>query len=190
MSCTCRKLKFVYNIRPLRTWHSECWASISQEKGMFPLEGRMHLVPFHYINPVSLHIPLSCFGKQKKNKKPKLLNPSESSRQMQSPSPTPPDMKTVTFTPALRSPPPQICEFFIFGLLRCLTSKPPCFPLKTFLFALYISALSPFCPLFFNMSIFSCLFYFIFSLPPFARICRSPSRPPSALARPILALRW
>lgn len=100
--------------------------------------------------------------KKTKNQKKKLLNPAESSRQMQSPSPTPPDMKTVTFTPALRSPPPQICEFFIFGLLRCLTSKPPCFPLKTFLFALYISALSPFCPLFFNMSIFFLPFLFHF----------------------------
>lgn len=97
---------------------------------------------------------------------------------MQSPSPTPPDMKTVTFTPALRSPPPQICEFFIFGLLRCLTSKPPCFPLKTFLFVLYISALSPFCPLFFNMSTFFLPFLFHF-LPASLRSHLPLSLPPS-----------
>lgn len=56
--------------------------------------------------------------------------------------------------------------FLIFHLLRCLTPVPPCFPSKTFLFALYISALSPFCPLFFYMSIFlSFLFHFLPTYP-------------------------
>lgn len=107
---------------------------------------------------------------ERKRAQTKVLNPAESSRQTQSPSPAPPDMKTLTFTPAAPPPSPHLLLllfhiyqfFFIFSLLRCLTSKPPCFPLKTFLFALDISALSPFCPLFFNMSIFSpWLFYFI-----------------------------
>lgn len=55
--------------------------------------------------------------------------------------------------------------------------KPVCFPLKTFLFALYISALSPSCPLRPNTSFFLTLFYFIFSLPPsfFSRSVPLPS---------------
>lgn len=123
---------------------------------------------------------------ERKRAQTKVLNPAESSRQRQSPSPAPPDMKTLTFTPAAPPPPPphlllllHIHQFFfIFSLLRCLTSKPPCFPLKTFLFALDISALSPFCPLFFNMSIFSpWLFYFI--PPPPLPLLSFSSFPPS-----------
>lgn len=76
---------------------------------------------------------------------------------------------------------------FIFSLLRCLTPKPPCFPLKTFLFALYISALSPFCPLFFNMSIFFLPFLFHFlpptSLPPSLSL-HLPLYPSSILSLP------
>lgn len=87
-----------------------------------------------------------------------MLNSAKSTCQRQFPSPTHSDIKMVTFSPPLQSSPSQVCEFFIFSLLRCLTPMPPCFPLKTFLFALYISALSPFCPLFFNMSIFLSLF--------------------------------
>lgn len=60
----------------------------------------------------------------------------------------------------------RVFFFLIFHLLRCLTPVPPCFPSKTFLFALYISALSPFCPLFFYMSIFlSFLFHFLPTYP-------------------------
>lgn len=105
----------------------------------------------------------SCCEKKKKNNNKKLLNSAKSTCQRQFPSPTNSDIKMVTFSPTLQSSPSQVCEFFIyfffiFSLLRCLTPMPPCFPLKTFLFALYISALSPFCPLLFNMSIFLSLF--------------------------------
>lgn len=51
---------------------------------------------------------------------------------------------------------------FIFCLLRRLTPKPPCFPLKTFLFALYISALSAFALCFSICLLFSpFLFHFL-----------------------------
>ncbi len=127
------------------------------------------MVLFVHKNPISPSV-LPCLKKNKN--KTKLLNPTESSRQVQFPSLTPPDMEMVTFTPTLHSsPPPQVWEFFIFTLLHRLTPKPPCFPLKTFLFALYISALSPFAPCF-SICLFSHPFYFIFSLPPFFCISR------------------
>lgn len=73
-------------------------------------------------------------------------------------------MEMVTFTPTLPSPPLQVLRVFIFSLLRCLTPKPPCFPLKTFLFALYISALFA-CALCFSICLFFSPFLFHF-LPP------------------------
>lgn len=129
------------------------------------LKGSVRWIP----STVKAHCPflnVSCCRKKKKKKKKKtkLLNSAKSTCQRQFPSPTHSDIKMVTFSPTLQSPPSQVCEvfflfiFFIFRLLRCLTPMPPCFPLKTFLFALYISPLSPFCPLFFNMSIFLSLF--------------------------------
>ncbi|CAB1433547.1 unnamed protein product [Pleuronectes platessa] len=50
--------------------------------------------------PVSLSILLPAFKK--------LLNPTESSRQVQFPSPPLSDMEMVTFTPTLPSPPPRM----------------------------------------------------------------------------------
>ncbi len=64
----------------------------------------------------------------------KLLNPTESSRQVQFPSPTPPDMEMVTFTPTLHSPPPppQVREFLF--LVYCVASRQSLcvFPWKPF----------------------------------------------------------
>lgn len=75
-------------------------------------------------------------------------------------------------------------SFFIFSLLRRLTPKPPCFPLKTFLFALYISALSPFA-LCFSICLFSSPFWFHF-LPPSLPLHLPLYSSPSILA----SLRW
>lgn len=124
----------------------------------------------------------SCCGqnKTKQNKKNKKNNNKQNCWILQnppvkdnSPSPIHSDIKMVTFSPTLQlqSPPSQVCEgfffyYYYFSLLRCLTPVPPCFPSKTFLFAPYISALSPVCPLFFNMSIFlSFLFHFLPTYP-------------------------
>lgn len=107
---------------------------------------------------------------RKKQNQTKLLNSAKSTCQRQFPSPTHSDIKMVTFSPTLQSLLPRFVRVFffiiIFSLLRCLTPVPPCFPSKTFLFAFYISALSSFCPLFFNMSIFlSFLFHFLSTYP-------------------------
>lgn len=106
-------------------------------------------------------IHASCCEKQNKIK---LLISAQSTCQRQFPSPTHSDIKLVTFSPTVQSPPFQVCEgffyfyFFYFYFIALPHANASMFSLKTFLFALYISALSPFCPLFFNMSIFLSLF--------------------------------
>lgn len=65
---------------------------------------------------------------------------------MQSPSPTPSDMKMVTFSPTLHSPPPQVCEFLF--LVYCIAARQ----------SLHVFPWKPFCLL----SIF--LHYLLFAL--------------------------
>lgn len=158
-----------------------CSTSISHEKGMFPYKTECIWLPW---NKTARCPPLSFFLALKK-KKEKLLNPTESSRQMQFPSPTPPwhgDGDIYPHAPLSSSS--GLGVFFIFSLLRRLTPKPPCFPLKTFLFALYISALSPFA-LCFSICLFSSPFWFHF-LPPSLPLHLPLYSSPSILA----SLRW
>lgn len=93
------------------------WAG---RRARFPREGRVHWLCSHSsAKPLSLHIPLPRCAEDKS----KVLNPAQSSRQMQSPSPAPPDLKTLTFTPA---PPPlsssHLPVFFLF-LAYCVASR-------------------------------------------------------------------
>lgn len=86
---------------------------------------------------------------------------------MQSPSPTPPDMKMVTFTPMLHSPLPQVCEFLF--LVYCVASRQSLhvFPWKPFcLLSIFLHYL-PFA-LCFSICLFFSLFLISFSssLPP------------------------
>lgn len=115
----------------------------------------------------------------------KLLNPTESGRQVQFPSPTHPDMEMVTFTPTLHSPPLQVWEFLF--LVYCVASRQSLhvFPRKPFcLLSTFLHYLP--LPSAFQYVYFSPRFYLIFSLPPF--LCISLSHP---LSLSILALpRW
>lgn len=129
-------------------------------------------------------VPLYPSSLPWKKKKKNCWIPQNPAVKCNSPHQHPPDMEMVTFTPTLHSPPPQVWEFFIFSLLRRLTPKPPCFPLKTFLFALYISALSPFA-LCFSICLFSSPFWFHF-LPPSLPLHLPLYSSPSILA----SLRW
>lgn len=180
VSLTTNPFFFLYDKQPLRAWHNMCSTSISHEKGMFPYKTECIWLPW---NKTARCPPLSFFLALKKKKKNCWI-PQNPAVKCNSPHQHPPDMEMVTFTPTLHSPPPQVWEFFIFSLLRRLTPKPPCFPLKTFLFALYISALSPFA-LCFSICLFSSPFWFHF-LPPSLPLHLPLYSSPSILA----SLRW
>lgn len=131
-----------------------CSTSVSQQKGMFCNETECISSPLRYSS--------SAFFSVLTMPRKKVLNPKESSRQVQFPSPALPDTEKDIYPQPFLSSPSDL-GVFIFRLLRWLTPKPPCFPLKTFLFALDISALFA-CALRFSICFFFApIFYFIFS---------------------------
>lgn len=132
----------------LRAWHSKCSTSISQEKAMCPEKTECIWFP----STIKAWCPFISFFPAVKKKNCWILQNPASKHNPLTNTPWHKDGDIYPHTPLSSS---SDLRVFIFSLLLCLTPKPPCFPLKTFLFALYISALSPFCPLFFNMSIFS-----------------------------------
>lgn len=141
----------------MRARYSRCLTGISQEKGIFPYKTECIWFPFKYNSPVSLSILFLALRK--------LLNPTESSRQVQFPSPPLPDMEMVTFTPMLPSPPPQVWEFLF--LVYCVASRQSLhvFPWKPFcLLSIFLHYLP--LPSAFQYVFFSPPSYFIFSLTP------------------------
>lgn len=164
----CLHMFFFFNEQPLRAWFSVCSTSIGQEC-IYTVYIKVHLVPLKY------NIPF--YPSSLPWKKTKLLNPTESGRQVQFPSPTPPDMEMVTFTPTLPSPPPQVWEFLF--LVYCVASRQSLhvFPWKPFcLLSIFLHYLPLHC---FSICLFSSPFLFHF-LPP----SLSPASPAVSLSHP------
>lgn len=128
----------------------------------------------------SSYIHASCCEKQNKIK---LLISAQSTCQRQFPSPTHSDIKLVTFSPTVQSPPFQVCEVFLIFLflVYCVASR-HClhvFPENLSVCSLYFSIIS-LLPSVFQYVYFSLPFYFIFSQPfplPFLSLNFSPAVP-------------
>lgn len=168
VSLTTNPFFFLYNKQPLRAWHNMCSTSISHEKGMFPYKTECIWLPW---NKTARCPPLSFFLALKK-KKEKLLNPTESSRQMQFPSPTPPWHGDGDIYPHAPLSSSSGLGVFLF-LVYCVASRQSLhvFPWKPFcLLSIFLHYLP--LPSAFQYVYFPPPFDFIFSHPPFLCISR------------------
>lgn len=148
------------------------------------LKDSEHLDPIECESPVSLYPCFLLWAKKE------MLNSAKFTCQRQFPSPTHSDIKMVTFSPTLQSPPSQVCDgfFLLLFLVYCVASR-QCFyvfPRKPFCLLSIFQHYLPFA-LCFSMSIFlSFLFHLlptypspILSLWISAWLCwRSSSTPP------------
>lgn len=160
----------------LRARHSKCSTSISQEKGMFPEKTKCIWFPL----TIKAWCPFISFfpAVKKRTAESCRIQPANTI-----PSPTPPDIKMVTFTPTLPSPPPQICEFLF--LVYCFASHQSLhvFPWKPFcLLSIFLHYL-PFALCFSICLFFLPLFNFV-PLSSASPLYSSPILPPS-LSRPV-----
>lgn len=131
------------------------------------LKDSEHLDPTKCESPVSFY-PWFLLLKKKKNKT-KLLNSAKSTCQRQFPSPTHSDIKMVTFSPTLQSPPSQVCEgffFFDFSFIALPHASASMFSLENLsVCSLYFSIISLLPSVFYTSIFLSFLFHFLPTYP-------------------------
>lgn len=139
-----------YNEQPLRERHRMCFTIVSPKKGMFRHRTECVLS--------CLNITAQSYCVFSLPLKKNLLNPKESSRQVQFPLPQLYDTEMVTFTPELSSSIPQVKRFLFLDYCVASRQSLHVFPWKPFcllsIFLHYLPVPSAFQYVFFCLPLF------------------------------------